>query len=360
MMRLGYWIKAGAFTLGLTVPLMCPLGVWLGMYWLCPILFFVILPLLGRMLGGDPTSYYPPIEPLRSLRAYFAVLPYLYFPLWFIALCWTAQVISSPVVSVLDGVGAVFSLGIAGAVSTCVAHEIMHRTGRGDQSYARLMIAFCGYGHLMIEHSVHHANVGDLVCGSTPRAGENVYRFVWRVALQGYRNAQGVEARRLSRTGRASWHNAIYQNYAISLLFLMGCLALWGWASAGVFLFQAVFTIFSVQAITFIQHYGLVRKAGEAIAAHHSWADNCVIANALTFNNNHHSQHHLEPRTPYFHLRTHPEAPRLPASYMVMFVVAMVPVWWRAVMDKRLVKHQEFIGRHAEQLARRQSHRLIG
>ena len=175
-----------------------------------------------------------------------------------------------------------------------------------------------------------------------------------------YRNAQGVEARRLSRTGRASWHNAIYQNYAISLLFLMGCLALWGWASAGVFLFQAVFTIFSVQAITFIQHYGLVRKAGEAIAAHHSWADNCVIANALTFNNNHHSQHHLEPRTPYFHLRTHPEAPRLPASYMVMFVVAMVPVWWRAVMDKRLVKHQEFIGRHAEQLARRQSHRLIG
>lgn len=348
-MRFGYWIKAGAFTLGLTVPLMCPLGVLLGSYWLCPLLFFVILPLLGRLLGGDPTSQYAAIEPPRSLRGYFDVLPYLYFPLWFVSLCWTAEVITRPTVSVLDAIGAVFSLGIAGAVSTCVSHEIMHRTGRADQWYARLMVAFCGYGHLMLEHSFHHANVGDLVIGGTPRVGENVYGFAWRDALQGYRNAQGVEASRLRRTGRGVWENAIYQNYAIAFVFMIVCLALWGWAAEGMFLFQGVFTIFSVQAITFIQHYGLVRKPGEALAGHHAWGDNCVIANSLTFNNNHHSHHHLDPRTPYYDLRAHPDAARLPASYMILFVVALVPSWWRSLMDRRLGIYQ----RRAEQKTRR-------
>lgn len=215
----------------------------------------------------------------------------------------------------------------------------MHRNGTFDQVYARVMVALCGYGHLMLEHSFHHANVGDLVIGGTPRVGENVYEFFLRDGVQGYRNAAGVETRRLEKSKRSVWHNHIVQNYLLYAVFLLGFTLAWGPAAGAIFIFQGVFSIFAVQVITFVQHYGLERRHNEPLAGHHSWADNCVIANALTFNNNHHGEHHLKPRIPYYHLRTHPNSPRLPGSYMMMFLLALVPLYWRVIMDKRLASH---------------------
>ena len=342
-MTTAYYIKAAGFALCLSVPLMCPLGAAIGTYWLCPLLFFVVLPLAGRLMGGDPTAYYPAMRPARAMRIYFDALPYLYLPIWLGSFCWTASKLSAGEMTPLDMGGAALSLGIASAVSTCVAHEIMHRTGRFDQAYTRVMIALCGYGHLMLKHSAHHAHVGDLAVGGTPRRGETAFSFVWRDAQQGLRNAIGIETQRLYNRHLSAWRSHIVQNYALAGVMLACFTWQWGMAGSALFIFQAGFSVFAVQMITYIQHYGLARSSGEPIAAGHSWADNCVIANALTLNNNHHSQHHMEPRTPYYHLRTHQDAPRLPASYMMMFVVALLPPLWRLLMDKRLSRHEQRI-----------------
>jgi alkane 1-monooxygenase len=339
-MNPGYYLKAASFTLCLAVPVMCPAGVALGTYWLCPVLFFVVLPLLGRALGGDPTAHYGPVSPSPWLRTYLDLLPYGYLPVWLGAFAWTAGLLASAELSASATVAVAFSLGIASAVSTCVAHEIMHRSGRLDQAYARVMVALCGYGHLMLEHSAHHAHVGDVAIGGTPRLGESAYAFVWRDVQQGYRNAMAIESRRLRYGKLSAWHHHIAQNYAFSALFLLVFTAIWGLPAAALYLFQALFSVFAVQMITYIQHYGLVRERDEPVGGHHSWADNCMVANALTLNNNHHSRHHLEPRTPYYDLRAHRQAPRLPASYMLMFVLALAPPLWRMVMDKRLARHR--------------------
>jgi alkane 1-monooxygenase len=345
MVRSGYYVKSLAFTLCLSVPLMCPLGAMAGTYWLCPLLFFVVLPLAGRLMGGDPTSYHPLVVPSRPWKIYFQWLPYCYLPLWFAAFCWSASAMSHHVMNSLDVAGLALSLGIVSAVSTCVAHEIMHRRGRFDQGYARVMCALCGYGHLMFEHSAHHAQLGNIAVGGTPRAGENAYAFVWRDSQQGFRNASAIENRRLHLSRRPCWQNHIAQNYVLTGVFLTWFTGQWGLAAGALFLFQAVFSLFAVQMITFIQHYGLARDEGEAIAGHHAWADNCPIANALILNNNHHSHHHLEPRTPYYHLRIHRDAPRLPASYMVMFVIALLPPLWRVVMERRLATYGKRVAR---------------
>lgn len=347
-MNPGYYLKAASFTLCLTVPLMCPAGVAAGTYWLCPVLFFVVLPLLGRAMGGDPTAYYGAITPSPTLRIYLDLLPYVYLPVWFGAFAWTASVLASADLTTSAAIGVAFSLGIASAVSTCVAHEIMHRSGNIDQGYARVMVALCGYGHLMLEHSAHHAQIGDVAIGGTPRPGESAYAFVWRDAQQGLRNAMVIEQRRLANAKLSMWHHHIAQNYALATLFLLAFTALWGLSATALFLFQALFTVFSVQMITYIQHYGLVRERNEPVGGQHAWADNCMVANALTLNNNHHSHHHLEPRVPYYHLRAHRNAPRLPASYMMMFVIALIPPLWRRVMDKRLARYRRSrVGRNS-------------
>jgi len=102
------------------------------------------------------------------------------------------------------------------------------------------------------------------------------------------------------------------------------------------FIGQAVFAVYCVEVITYVHHYGLVRREDEEPGAHHAWAHHCWLTNCLTFNNTFHSDHHLRPRMPYYELHAMHGAPKLPASYFTMFCVALVPPLWRALMDKRL------------------------
>jgi alkane 1-monooxygenase len=102
------------------------------------------------------------------------------------------------------------------------------------------------------------------------------------------------------------------------------------------FVGQAIFAVYCFEVITYVHHYGLVRREGEEPGPQHAWAHHCWITNCLTFNNTFHSDHHLRPRVPYYELHAMYGAPRLPASYFTMFVVALVPPLWRRLMHHRL------------------------
>ncbi len=90
---------------------------------------------------------------------------------------------------------------------------------------------------------------------------------------------------------------------------------------------------FAVQAINFIQHWGLgsdsVRDAGEG---RYGWECRCLFQGWILLNIALHHSHHQDASTPYYLLAPHPGSPRLPGSYIPLLFVSMVPPLWHRLM----------------------------
>lgn len=331
--------KSAGFSLSLAVPVLPYLGYQAGNSWLAPILFFLILPLLGKALGGDRT---PPLNPRNArglLRLYFRWLPRLYFPIWLFSLIWTATIITRPETGASTIVGLGFSAALGSATGSAISHELMHRKSAVDMWLARLMVSLMGYPHYIREHLYHHRHVGIIGQSLSAKVGESLWSFLIRILPEGRKAARESESRILVRQGKPFWRSGILFNSLLSIAWGMFFFWLAGPPGLALFVFQALFSVFSIQAINYIQHYGLARVPGEPIGHDLAWEDNCPIANCLTLNINHHSEHHLKPSRPFFTLALDEQSPRLPASYMIMLFIALVPALWRKVMDVRLIAY---------------------
>jgi len=336
MIRENSSLKLAGHSLALGIPLLAPLGVRLGMPWLAPLVVFGVFPILSALIGEERSL---PIAGLRrspALVAYLEFLPRIYGAIWIATVVWAAAYAARPDLGAADVAWLIVGVGLASAVAICTAHELMHRRSRFDVLLGRLMSAFCLYGQMYVEHMHHHATVGELAAGQTPPRGISVYRFAPLDVVHGLRNAWKVERDRLRRTGKPWWHNMMVQDWAVGIALAAAFLAVLGPASLVFFVGQAVFAVYCFEVITYVHHYGLVREETEELGPQHAWAHHCWLTNCLTFNNTFHSDHHLRPRTPYYELHGLYGSPHLPAGYITMFCVALVPPLWRRLMDRRL------------------------
>ena len=327
--------KLAGYSLALGVPLLTPLGVAAGMPWLAPLIVFGIFPILGLMIGEDRSLPVLGLQRSAWRVAYLEWLPRIYAVVWLATLLWSAGYVANADVDAGTIAWLIVSVGIGSAVAICTAHELMHRYSSGDVMLGRVMSAFCFYGHMYVEHLHHHATVGDVAAGETAPRGRSVFWFAPTDFLQGLRNAWTVERARLRRSGEPWWHNRMLQDYGLATGLALA-FAILGWEALVLFVGQALFAVYCFEVITYVHHYGLVRREGEEPGPQHAWAHHCWITNCLTFNNTFHSDHHLRPRVPYYELHAMYGAPRLPASYFTMFLVALVPPLWRRLMDWRL------------------------
>src|SRR5207244_1182171 len=115
------------------------------------------------------------------------------------------------------------------------------------------------------------------------------------------------------------------------------------------FLLQSVVAIVFLETINYIEHYGLERRlvrpgVYERVTPLHSWNSAHRLTNALLFNLQRHSDHHVWPARPYYLLRHHPESLQLPTGYAGMALLAMVPPLWRRVMNPRVLAHRARVG----------------
>lgn len=329
-------LKLAGYALCLCMPLLAPLGVWLHTPWLSPIVVFGLFPVLGLLIGEDHSLPLVGLRRFLLLVAYLEFLPRIYAVVWMATLAWAAGFASRMGLSGADLAGLSISVGIGSAAAMCTAHELMHRRSQFDVLLARLMTALCLHGHMPVEHFHHHATVGEVAAGATAARGMSIYNFAPCDFLHGLRNAWNVESARLRRCRAGWWQNRVFQDYALALGMVFVFFGSFGSAGLILFIGQAVFAVFCFEVITYIHHYGLVRGDGEEAGPQHAWAHHCWLTNCLTFNNTFQSDHHLRPGTPYYKLHAMYGAPRLPASYLTMFCVALVPPLWRLLMDRRL------------------------
>ncbi|MGX0879613.1 alkane 1-monooxygenase [Roseovarius sp. MBR-154] len=227
---------------------------------------------------------------------------------------------------------------VSGQIAHPVAHELIHRAGRGKRRLGRLIYTSLLFGHHASAHlHVHHTHVASADDPSSARPREGFYRYMARAWPGAFRAGLRAETRR--HMARAAWHHpyALYVGGAVALLLTSG--AVFGWRGLAALLLIAGYAQIQILLSDYVQHYGLRRTVGpngrkEPVGPQHSWNAPHWYSSAMTLNAPRHSDHHISPQRPYPALQLDPgQMPVLPHSLPVMAVIALVPPLWRRIMD---------------------------
>jgi alkane 1-monooxygenase len=240
------------------------------------------------------------------------------------------------------------SVGMIGSISITAAHELVHKSGALQKSFARLGLLNVHYPHFEINHiECHHVWIGTDRDESTAWRGESLYHFIARTVPGCLALSWRLEMQRLRHRGIAliSRSNRMLSKAITQLLYVAVIGTISGLQGLLFFFGQAAVAVFMLESVSFIEHYGLMRERlpngrYASMTPSHSWDSYKRFSNYLEFQLQRHADHHSTPTKAQELLRRSPDAPKLPAGYPVMITLAMVPPLWRAIMDRRIASNR--------------------
>jgi alkane 1-monooxygenase len=316
--------KCAWYWLSTSIPALATVSFCYGRPWL--FLFVLIAAILigDSILGEDFNAAGRP-EPQASVGV---GVPLAFVTWWEVAALIACEraVRARP----LEFVGLTVASGVLSAFAMAHIHEVMHRPNRLSRVVSDLALAWAGYPHYRVVHLLHHAHVGNPRYGSTAHAGLSLWRHVsrsfWGALVVGFENEfVYIHKRRRSRL----------------LIPVLTCAAMtmliaWKGGRYGIvfYLGQSAISVFIVEAIGYIQHYGL--SESDRPESQIAWDVPWWLSNRLFANNGRHTHHHLEQTQRFDQLGCVGEP--LPAGYLHMFFLALLPPLWFSVMDRRLPK----------------------
>lgn len=142
------------------------------------------------------------------------------------------------------------------------------------------------YMHFTYEHLYgHHRRVATPEDPASAEQGIDVYSFAWRSFIGSYKSVYKMQ--------KEEEKKPFYANYAVlsvvaSLVFTYFVYLAFGPKATVFFLVEALFSIFYLEAINYIEHYGLRRKKlsngeYEKVTIRHSWNAPHRFTNYLLF-----------------------------------------------------------------------------
>lgn len=307
------------------VALLTALGFLLGGPWMWTgiVIIFALAAVADEVLGEDH-------GPARDQKSwlYEVLLWVTPFVQSIVVVCLALQVGSQPWYYIAGGVlGAGFIFGGLGLV---VGHELIHRLHSKWERFAgTLLYAATFDSYFAWSHPFgHHRHVGTDKDTSTARRGETLYAFIWRSATTSWMNGYeiGVRKTRNQLKDNFAWYkNPVVWQHSYSLFWL----ALWGlfggWVGLGVGVLVGLLGKCLLEAVNYIEHYGLTREAKTTVQPHHSWNSASIASQYLLFNLSRHSDHHANGLKPYQTLDSSKALPTLPHGYLTMILFAMLP-----------------------------------
>ena len=314
------------------LPLMTVLGQRAGYPWFNVVFTFGLLPLLDLALPVDkanlPKSEERRVEKLLRFR----VLLWAWVPMQLALLWWACRL--APTLDAWSFVWLALSAGVVGGNSITVAHELGHKRVWFERALGELLLCTQSYGHFQIEHvQGHHWHVATPADPASARLGEPFPRFWVRSVVGSFLSALRIDRGRVL-------------SYVAAEL-AMGCAvgAACGAAGAAFFAAQGVVGFTLLEAVNYLEHYGLQRKqlpdgSYEPVTPLHSWNADNTVSDAVLFRLGRHSDHHAFPTRRYQILRSFPESPNLPSGYAGLIPIVLVPPLWFALMDHRVIEHR--------------------
>jgi alkane 1-monooxygenase len=317
-------------------------------WWMGPLFVYLVIPTLDIFFGDDESN--PPEEIVAWLEQdrYYRMVTYAFLPLQLVAFFTGFWLMTRHGgLPVIDRIGIACTLGSLNGIAINTAHELGHKKEHLERWFARIALAPSGYGHFFIEHNRgHHVRVATPEDPASSRLGESFWTFWPRTVGGSVRNAWRLEGSRLRRMDKRAFslRNDVINAWAMTVVLWAAVLALFGIGVLPYLLIQGVFAFSLLEAVNYLEHYGLVREQlpngrWERVTPRHSWNNNHVVTNLFLYQLQRHSDHHANPTRRYQALRHFEESPQLPSGYATMIVLCYFPPLWRRVMDKRVLAH---------------------
>ena len=176
--------------------------------------------------------------------------------------------------SFIDKMAFVFLISLfIGMMGTVPGHELTHRKkNKFDMFIGNWLLAFSWDCAFAIEHVYgHHKNVCLENDPASAKRGENVYMFILRAIIKEQKDAWLIELDSLKRRNQNyfSLKNRMIMGYVRSFLLtaLIGVFS--GLQGLCTFLLCAFLAKSLLEAINYIEHYGLVREPGKPVSPRH-------------------------------------------------------------------------------------------
>lgn len=311
-----------------------PLGGWLGGAWtfLPAAATPLCLAALDPMLGQDTA-----LAALASTQLP-RWLPRLYILLQLTATVWAASVVTRPGTALVAAAGLATSAGVTtGVFGFLAAHEMIHSRDQRERALGLALLASVFYMHFRIAHlHGHHRRAATVDDPASARLGEGLYGFLVRSIAGQLREAWAYEAERQRRRGQAviGLGNRMVIYLTIELLLALAIASV-SWRALAFLGAVALLAVVLLESFNYVAHYGLSRRPGERLGAHHSWNSARRMNNAALFNMGRHSDHHRRAARRFEQLEPVDGAAELPSGYAAALLTACIPPLWRRIMDPR-------------------------
>ncbi|MEM7282213.1 MAG: alkane 1-monooxygenase [Pseudomonadota bacterium] len=334
--------------LPLTLPLLLIIGVLSQQWRLFPLIVFVVIPLLDRLIDSRNSNAGQQSVQVPSITTSYSTVLYTYVALHFSLM--SLGLIQSQSLAWLDLFWLSLSVGlVSGAIGITVAHELGHRHSKGNRFLAGLLLTSVSYLHFLVEHNRgHHRRVATPADPATARLGETLYQFLPRTLFGSLVSAWDLECRRLkarklpvlSRKNLVIWAVVLPPVVVFALLITLGPKA------AAFFVIQSAIAILLLETVNYIEHYGLLRRQNsngtyERVGPAHAWSSDRKVANLFLFNLLQHAHHHMDAGRVYQELDGVKGSPQLPAGYAELILTAWFPPLWRRRIHPRLPIQQK-------------------
>ena len=361
----------------------CTLGILKGGLWVwMGVAIFGFSIVMDTLTGGIHTKGAATDKQGKSLGIPFILnnMMYLQYPLFValqLTLAWRVfQYVSGVPIESMEFHGYAYTNGIAGwglVVATISAgmhqglgiifgHELAHTKGFGFY-VSRVTMALSGTAHFCFAHVYNHHlelgrawmgpegnKMGDDTDPATAPRGRSLYKhFVISYIGQSYFGIM-TEKKRLKRMGKSffSFSNRWISGYLMSIptvaLFTVAGYVGSGWGGAAiglvVMLYVWIISNFELEALNYMEHYGLIRVKGQPIEFRHSWDNDNAFTSWAFIEIGRQADHHDRGETHFWELANvggSPQgAPNAGIGYYTEFVLALVPPLWHARMKRKL------------------------
>lgn len=332
---------------------LAPLSAFIAIYFagpwafLTPIIMFVIIPILEIFLKGTEVNLSKDEEQEKKTLRFFDWLLYLNVPIQYGLLVFYLFRITGGGLLPWEMFGITMSFGMCcGILGINVAHELGHRRTWYEQAMAKALLLTTLYMQFFIEHNRgHHKNVATDLDPASSRYGEPIYFFIPRSIIGGYINAWKLEAERLNKVGTSvlSLKNEMLRYHIIEGSLLLAIFLIFGLTGLVGFIVASAFGYFLLEAVNYIEHYGLRRKEiapgrYEKCMPWHSWNSNHTIGRIMLYDLTRHSDHHYLAGRKYQVLRHFDDSPQMPMGYPAAIVLALIPPLWFYIVHKQIDK----------------------
>lgn len=306
--------------------------VWVGVGLLIPITILDVLakPDLKMRKINHPFIVNIPLY----LHLFFMIGLYASFVHWVNT---TVQATGS--IPIIDMVGAVFSLGLLGAMPNVpVTHELLHRRDFGRHIATLLATFFLDPTRDVAHIHNHHINLATPEDSDTARRGETIYTYMFRASFGSYKDFIHAEREKSKKTNKSIWSpSGRLVRAIVQVLILIGAVTWFGGIYAmGICIFGLMLAKLFAEGFNYFQHNGLVRVEGKPYESRHIWNHLSYIIRPLAYEISNHNDHHLDSYIPFYELRPTPEGPQGPSMFLSFNAALIPPIWFKFFAQPKL------------------------